>query len=152
MSEAFLSRWSKRKRKARTAPPADKPLPAPEPPGAADGSVQAAAGPTTAELPAQPTAELPAIDSLGSESDYSGFLNPAVASDLRQEALRRLWASDPTLMAPETLDLHMGDYSTPSGTALVKTAWRLGKGVLDAAALAAEDEDARITPPDSPKV
>ncbi len=129
MSEPFLSRWSKRKQEAK-APPAP---------------VSEAVPPLLPETeedppPELPTPDLPSIESLGKESDYSGFLKPGVPPNLRQEALRKLWASDPTLMAPETLDLHMGDYSTPPGAEMVKTAWRLGKGVLDAAQLVAEEE------------
>ncbi|MDO8606595.1 MAG: DUF3306 domain-containing protein [Phaeospirillum sp.] len=138
MNNSFISRWSKRKQEAKTAPesvvivemPAESPAIAPE----------------------EPPPELPPIESLGADSDYSAFLGPGVSPSLRQEALTRLWATDPTLMAPETMDLHMGDYSNPP-TELIKTAWRLGKGVLDAAELAAEEEEAKaaalVKPPDS---
>jgi len=120
----FLERWSKRKREAKAAavePPPDLPAEPPPPP------------------------PLPDITSLGKDSDYSGFLRAGVPAELRQQALDRLWASDPVLMAPDPLDLHTLDYNTPAGSEVVKTAWRLGKGVLDAAELAEETDAAKDT-------
>lgn len=122
--EPFLSRWSRRKQAAKAQEPeAVPPPPPPEQPSA----------------PAPPPPDLPPVESLGKESDYSAFLKDGVPRELKQAALQRLWQSDPALMAPEIMDLHMGDYATPAGE-VVRTAWRLGKGVLDAAELAAEQD------------
>ncbi|CUW40545.1 protein of unknown function [Magnetospirillum sp. XM-1] len=135
MTEPFLSRWSRRKldAKAEPAPPppeeakAQEPVPAPPPPP-----------------------DLPPVDSLTKDSDFSAFLKAGVPQELKQAALQKLWQSDPALMAPEVMDLHMGDYASPVGE-VVKTAWRLGKGVLDAAELAAEEEEkAKAAPPPAP--
>lgn len=130
MTEPFLSRWSKRKQGAKAVEP--------QPPLEASPPAE-----TVAEHnpPEEPPPDLPAIESLDAGSDYSVFMKPNVPTNLRQQALARLWASDPSLMAPETLDLHMGDYTSPAVAEVVKTAWRLGKGVLDAAELAAEKEE-----------
>jgi hypothetical protein len=132
MSEAFLSRWSKRKQEAKAVKLADEAETLPPPAEQEDKPVAAT----------EPPADLPAIGSLEADSDYSGFLRPGVSADLRQQALQRLWASNPSMMAPEVMDLHMGDYTSPMSAEVVKTAWRLGKGVLDAAELAAEKEAA----------
>ena len=122
--EPFLSRWSRRKLEPQSAPPPpEPPLPEVAPP-----------------KEAAPPPELPDIATLDKDSDYTAFLKEGVPQALRQAALAKLWASDPSLMAPEIMDLHMGDYTSPVAE-VVKTAWRLGKGVLDAAELAAEDED-----------
>ncbi|MBI3443960.1 MAG: DUF3306 domain-containing protein [Magnetospirillum sp.] len=124
MTEPFLSRWSRRKHdaKAATQPePEAQPTPPPE----------------AAE--AAPPPDLPPIETLDRNSDYSAFLKAGVPADIRDAALQKLWASDSSLMAPEIMDLHMGDYTSPVAE-VVKTAWRLGKGVLDAAELAAEGE------------
>lgn len=128
--EPFLSRWSRRKQAAKAEPP---PPPAAEPPE-----------PQESPEPAAPPPELPPVESLGKDSDYSAFLKEGVPQELKQAALQKLWESDPALMAPEIMDLHMGDYTTPADE-VVKTAWRLGKGVLDAAELAAEREEAAKT-------
>lgn len=118
--EPFLSRWSRRKQAAKAEPPDPPASETPEP-----------------AAPPPPPPDLPPVDSLGKESDYSAFLKEGVPQELKQAALRKLWESDPALMAPEVMDLHMGDYAAPAGE-MVETAWRLGKGVLDAVELAAE--------------
>lgn len=126
--EPFLSRWSRRKldAKAEPAPPAPvEEIKAPEP------------SPPPPDLPPP---DLPPVESLTKESDFSVFLKAGVPQELKQAALQKLWQSDPALMAPEVMDLHMGDYTSPVAE-VVKTAWRLGKGVLDAAELAAEEEE-----------
>ena len=102
-------------------------------------------------MEAAPPAPLPDVESLGKDSDYSAFLGAHVAPGLRQQALDKLWASNPGLMAPETMDLHMGDYTSPVTAELVKTAWRLGKGVLNAAELAVEDDEKAATSPKDPE-
>lgn len=135
--EPFLSRWSRRKQAASKMEPA-----APPPSGETAEAAEAA------ETPLPP--DLPPVDSLGKESDYSAFLRDGVPKELKQAALKKLWESDPALMAPEIMDLHMGDYAAPTLDA-VATAWRLGRGVLDAAERAAEAEDgAQGTPPPTP--
>lgn len=141
MTEPFLSRWAKRKQAAKTPILAEsKPPPAPA----------AAESPPS---PPPPLPDLPDIASLGPDSDYGAFLQDGVPADLRAQALTKLWASDPGLMAPEIMDLHMHDYGEPALAEAVKTAWRFGKGVIDAADLAAEAEDeAAATPPPPPKV
>lgn len=130
--EPFLSRWSRRKLDAKGEQPPEPvvPEPVPEPP--------------------PPPPDLPPVETLGKESDYSAFLKAGVPQDLKQAALQKLWQADPALMAPEVMDLHMGDYTSPV-VEVVKTAWRLGKGVLDAAELAAEDEEkAKAESPPTP--
>ena len=133
MSGSFLSRWSKRKQEAKAEPPALTPAPPHE-------------GEEGATPPPPPP--LPDIETLGKDSDYSGFLGAHVPPGLRQQALDKLWATSPDLMAPETMDLHMGDYTSPVTTEVVKTAWRLGKGVLDAAELAEEEAEKAGTSPE----
>ena len=90
MSERFLSRWGRRKSGAVSlsdAPPAEA-TPAeaaPTPP------VKTAPAPAS---PPQPTDDdMPPIESLRDDSDFSGFLSPGVSEDLRRRALRRLFAS-----------------------------------------------------------
>jgi hypothetical protein len=124
--EPFLSRWSRRKLDAKSVQPPPEPV-----------ATEPAETETAPEPPPPP--DLPPVETLGKESDYSAFLKAGVPQELKQAALQKLWASDPALMAPEIMDLHMGDYTSPVAE-VVKTAWRAGKGVLDAAELAAEAE------------
>lgn len=135
--EPFLSRWSRRKLDAKS----EQPPPEPE-------TVQAAE--PAPEPPPPPPPDLPPVESLSKESDFSVFLKAGVPQELKQAALQKLWESDPALMVPEIMDLHMGDYTSPVGE-VVKTAWRVGKGVLDAIELAAEEEEkAKANSPPTP--
>jgi hypothetical protein len=86
--EPFLSRWSRRKRASAHA--------APEP-----------------KLPAQaegPPPELPPIDSLTPESDFSAFMHKQVDEKLRRAALQKLF-SDPAFNVVDGLDDYAEDYT-----------------------------------------
>jgi hypothetical protein len=103
--ENFISRWSRRKRKAADADAARERLPeeAKSPP--AD---------TAAEVPSQADtrspaekdekqgvefdlSKLPSIDSITAETDIRMFLSPGVPPALTQAALRRAWVADPRI-------------------------------------------------------
>lgn len=85
--EGFLSRWSRRKRQARSL--ADDELPAV--PAPVEPAVELR---EEDERPALTDAELPPLETLDENSDYSGFLSPGVSDALRQRALRKLFASN----------------------------------------------------------
>jgi len=88
--EDFLGRWSRRKQSARreavdAAPPQPPTRSPEEPPGGTSDE--------TAPEP-QPTDEdMPPLESLGEDSDYSGFLSPGVSDKLRGAALKKLFSS-----------------------------------------------------------
>ncbi len=46
---------------------------------------------------------LPAIETLGADSDYSGFMRAGVPDALRVQALRKLWRSHPVISAVDEL-------------------------------------------------
>ena len=141
MSDTFLSRWARLKNESRTEQP-PTPVSAPAPvPLASDQTpepeVQDEAG------AAPPVPDLPPVESLTKDSDFSAFLGTEVPDDLRRAALSRLWASDPLFTRPEVFDLHMEDYNAhPVGEA-VKTAWKVGKGIVEE--LAEHDQTASFT-------
>lgn len=85
--EGFLSRWSRRKRQARSL--ADDELPAV--PAPVEPAVELR---EEDERPALTDAELPPLETLDENSDYSGFLSPEVSDALRQRALRKLFSSN----------------------------------------------------------
>ena len=90
--EGFLSRWSRVKTEAR----------------------EIEAAPPVA-VPAQPLAddeppELPPVEELTLDSDFSGFFHPKVDEDLRRSALRKLF-SDPHFNVMDGLDTYIDDYS-----------------------------------------
>lgn len=74
MSESFLKRWSRRKLETRPPPRASAPERADEPPP-----------------------DLPPLETLGRDSDYTAFLRDGVPQALRLAALRTAWTSDPAI-------------------------------------------------------
>lgn len=87
-SEAgFLQRWSRRKTEAARSDSEQST------PVADEASAASSPEPTTLEAPVLTDADMPAIDSLDENSDYSGFFSPGVSEDLRQRALRKLFRS-----------------------------------------------------------
>ena len=97
-----LTRWSKRKLAAARAGTAE---PIPSPPALATGEPAAAA---PASSPAPP--ELPPVETLTIESDFSAFLQPKVDEPLKRAALRKLF-SDPRFNVMDGLDVYIDDYS-----------------------------------------
>ncbi len=135
--ESFLSRWSRLKRKeAESHPPAGEPESAPVPAVAEP----AAPPPEAIEADEQDSLkDLPPVESLTAESDFTPFLRAGVPEDLHRQALRKLWTSDPIFANDDGLKDYAGDYTGLfSGTGVIKTAYRVGKGFLDAAEEAAE--------------
>jgi hypothetical protein len=160
--ESFAQRWSRLKQQARDdenklaeAPPPNLPAPI----GAADEPPPASGDKPEEEKPFDP-ASLPPVESLTKDSDYSLFMRPEVPEDLRQKALRRLWAADPVLSAPDPLDMHNLDYNAvPTFPEGVKTLFRIGQGMLepepetkaaDAASRPGEETAAEQSPPLEP--
>src|SRR5262245_63478939 len=82
--EAFLDRWSRLKRE-------QKDLPAKE-------SVE------------QPAPELPPVDKLTPESDFSGFMHPKVQDALRRAALKKLF-DDPHFKQADLFEPFSGDWT-----------------------------------------
>lgn len=93
--EPFLRRWSRLKADSavRPADVADADVPAPAPGGpapAARGDVPAESEPET--LPPGDE-DMPPVESLTGDSDFSGFMSPRVSAALRKQALRKLFRS-----------------------------------------------------------
>ncbi|KAA1056307.1 DUF3306 domain-containing protein [Azospirillum argentinense] len=144
--ESFLSRWSRLKR--QPAAPAPEPALEPaQPPPAEEPTAQLPVD-ATAE-PAEPAEaapdsddplkDLPPVEELTLESDFTPFLRAEVPDDLHRQALRKLWTSDPIFANDDGLKDYADDYASLfTGSSPVKTLYRVGKGFLDAAEEAAE--------------
>lgn len=92
--ENFLQRWSNRKLgKEDPAPPAQEP----ERPGAGEEQSAKADAPVLTEEQPFDVASLPPLESIGPETDVSGFLKPGVPPELTRAALRRAWSADPAI-------------------------------------------------------
>ena len=124
----FLSRWSRRKRRGKQRPGGGAAPLVPEPrvPGQETDRALASTPATQQDLapgapaaiptrPADPEGaapgapELPSIESLNEDSDYSAFMNEGVPEDLRRLALRKLWHLIPEF--PDGLDDYDDDYT-----------------------------------------
>ena len=82
--------------------------------------------------PPQEPVELPDIDSLDKDSDFSAFLRQGVPEEIRRQALRVLWRSDPVLANLDGLNDYDEDFTGIRTVAdAVRTAYRVGKGYLD---------------------
>ena len=144
-SEGFLSRWSQRKAMARDGIELqdDPELPdLPPPTEAPDVDAAPATVESDADDAAPPT-ELPPLESLDENSDYSAFLNKDVAPDLRQEALRKLFRS-PKFNIRDGLDDYDLDYTNPEPLGDIVTAemrYRI-KAEIERLARKALEEDA----------
>jgi Protein of unknown function (DUF3306) len=134
-AEGFLSRWSRRKAEARSAPAAS-----PATDDATDDAgpgAQAAPEAThealrqDAPAPIDPK-DLPDIASLDASSDFSVFMRPGVPAHLRTLALRKLWRSDPIFSKLDGLVEYGEDYTIPSWPkGAIKTAYRIGRGFMN---------------------
>jgi len=98
--DGFLRRWSRLKSDAR---PADA-----EP---VEQNAVAPSEPETTEADEAALAELPDIDTLDKDSDYTVFLRDGVPEALRQRALRKLWLSDPVLANLDGLNDYDDDFA-----------------------------------------
>jgi hypothetical protein len=126
---SFLSRWSRRKVQAREGVASPEPAREPRSPEsvvapppatlapAADlpaQSVDTAAAPSAAAQespqPAPPT--LADVATLTRESDFSRFVAPGVDGDVKNAALKKLFA-DPHFNVMDRLDTYIDDYSKP---------------------------------------
>lgn len=90
----FLQRWSRLK-----SQPLAEPVPAePAPPPASQG--------------ADERLELPAVDDLTLESDFSAFMQPEIDGETRRAAMKKLFMND-HYRTMDMLDVYVDDYSKP---------------------------------------
>jgi hypothetical protein len=125
----FLSRWSRRKVDERAGRPLDEPklvptvaggssLPPKQVPSAraAAGASATASGAVTPERAdgqvAQPSPTLADAQQLTPESDFTGFMARGVAPDVKNAAMKKLFA-DPHFNVMDRLDIYIDDYSQP---------------------------------------
>jgi hypothetical protein len=139
--EPFLRRWSRLKTEQRQE------VPSPSSTVTETGNLDDESFNDIKKLDKEPKAELelPPIDSLGKDSDFTVFMREGVPEALKQQALRKLWASDPAFGAPDILDIHALDYSHLGRTQeVVRTSYQVGKGFIDEVEKAAEALEANI--------
>jgi hypothetical protein len=152
----FLTRWSRRKRvgqqlrlgktapvlpeeRVRTEGRDDAAAAAARPQqavAAAETSPVPQSAPTEAEGRATGLPDLPPIESLGKNSDFSVFLKQGVPEKLQRLALRKLWRL--TAEVPDGLDDYDEDYTLVETAAeMVSSGNKIGQGMAGT-----EDEEA----------
>jgi hypothetical protein len=125
--DSFVGRWSRLKRRERvrdeTAGPGDgEPVPAVPPTGDAQP-----AEPTQSEIVEQ----LPDIESLDEQSDFTVFLKEGVPEQLRKRALRKLWRLNPVFANLDGLNDYDEDFTDAAALLEgVKTLYQVGKGMV----------------------
>ncbi|MCX7224107.1 MAG: DUF3306 domain-containing protein, partial [Burkholderiales bacterium] len=120
MVDGFLGRWSQRKQAQRAGVPLDEPPApvstlAPIPAIAAPAPGEPPAVETVAQPAPEPAPPPPSLDDarqLTPESDFRPFLARGVAPEVRNAAMKKLFA-DPQFNVMDRLDTYIDDYSLP---------------------------------------
>ena len=134
-TEGFLSRWSQRKQSVEQAS-----VEAAETPPGLDGLREegadhlpepAGADPATDEATTVDPKDLPDVDSLDADSDFTVFMDKGVPEAVTRRALRRLWRLDPVFGHLDGLNDYDLDY-TDAATVVenLKTIYQVGKGMV----------------------
>ena len=127
----FLSRWSRRKVDERAGRPLDEPKPAMADVVHSPAPLPTSAHPTSAShvpsaqdpkpstsgsaLEGQATKPVPTLadtQQLTPESDFTGFVARGVAPDVKNAAMKKLFA-DPHFNVMDRLDIYIDDYGIP---------------------------------------
>ncbi|NGX14937.1 DUF3306 domain-containing protein [Wenzhouxiangella sp. XN24] len=148
--ESFLSRWSRLKAQNKApeqAPPAAEHADAP-----AEAPLAEASPAPAPEAEGEPPGDedMPPLESLTPDSDFSAFMSPRVSAGLRKQALRKLFRSEKFNVISE-LDDYIDDYRNYPALGDIVTsdmkhaAARLLKKQLEAAEAAATDDAAAGT-------
>jgi hypothetical protein len=108
--EGFLDRWSRRKQADSLLEPA------------ATEAMEQQAVPAVDEdsAPELTDADMPPIDSLDSDSDFSVFMSPGVSEELRTEALQKLF-HQPEFNVTDGLNDYDEDYTSFAGLGTIVT-------------------------------
>lgn len=140
--ESFLDRWSRRKTMARQGEPLPEPTEETADTEDADGAGADAADPPGADVAAaeHEAAELPPLESLDEDSDYSAFMASNVTPDVRRQALRKLFHSS-KFNVRDGLDDYDLDYSNPEPLGDIVTAEMRRRMMLALERLAEEEAD-----------
>jgi len=109
MNDSLLHRWSKQKSQTKDQPESDQ-LPS-SGSAAAETSQSAIAAVEDSESGDSEVVELPALESLNEDSDYSMFMSPQVEEGVRKLALRKLFKS-PIFNVVDGLNDYDDDFTT----------------------------------------
>jgi hypothetical protein len=122
--EPFLKRWARLKSEQ----------PKPEPPEPTQETAPPVAAPVTSDAadasPEVPPEDLPPIEELTADSDFTPFLKAGVPEELKRLALRKLWRSDPVFANLDGLVEYGEDFGAAfRNPGPVATLFRIGRGM-----------------------
>jgi len=148
--EPFLARWSRLKAHARHPEPG----PPPEPGALGNDEPPAAPAAVDAASPEGPPApvQLPDLEQLHEDSDYSAFLTPGVDAELKKRALRKLFHS-PKFNVFDGLDTYRDDFTSFPALGSIVTAdmrYHLERAARALAERAADAISSDAPPADTP--
>ena len=127
--EGRLSRWSRLKQEEKKEEHVAAVAPGAMMPAEGEGE----------EVPEIAPEDLPDVESLTAESDFTPFMQKGVPEHLKRLALRKLWGSDPVLANLDGLNDYDDDYTIVETIAgALKSAYQAGKGYADEAEEATE--------------
>ena len=131
-SRGRLSRWSQRKTEARKTEILEK------------VSLQENANDVVLQENTKDPGlgDLPPLDTLNADSDFTKFLRTDVPPILKKAALRKLWTSDPVLANVDGLNDYDEDFAKMGLGKAVKTAYQVGKGMINQMAETENAQDA----------
>jgi hypothetical protein len=119
VADGFLGRWSQRKQAVAEGKPLAEPVAVPKPPAPlrADAALPPAEKLAFTDESATPKAEPPVLSlddvkALTPDDSYAPFVNRAVAPDVRNAAMKKLF-TDPHYNVMDGLDIYIDDYSKP---------------------------------------
>ena len=141
----FLGRWSTRKLAEVETEKAAAPVALIEAEGVEDEKVD--------EIVAPPP-DLPDVETLNADSDFTAFLGDNVPRDISKLAFKKLWRSDPVLANVDGLNDYDDDFSMVGKvTEIFKSAYQVGKGYQTDEEIAEEaksekDETVKDAPPE----
>jgi hypothetical protein len=111
--ENFLQRWSRRKQAAESRAPDGTEAALQSQTDADADAPESAAEKADVALPTFDPKLLPPIESINAASDVRAFLAPGVPEELTRAALRRAWATDPTIRDFIGLAENQWDFTNP---------------------------------------
>jgi hypothetical protein len=111
--ENFQQRWSRRKQAAESRAPDGTEAALQSQTDADANAPGSAAEKTDVALPEFDLKLLPPIESINAASDVRAFLAPGVPEELTRAALRRAWATDPTIRDFVGLAENQWDFTNP---------------------------------------
>jgi len=148
-SEPFFKRWARLKADSATEEK-QSPVPVPAEEPDAEESREGAREAGEAEALPPGDEDMPPLESLGEDSDYSSFLSPRVSAELRKQALRKLFRS-PKFNVISELDDYIDDFRNfPALGDLVTSDMKHAAAVLLKKQLEAEEAAAKAAKADEP--